>query len=240
MAFGDVHERLCRKNAFRRSFLATGTQLPVDHSADSEVQLQGLEFDYEKICNAVAISTHKTAMEADKAKLEAEKIATARLRAEREQALQDRFQNAVEIARNVQTNLEPLVVSASSPCFSAIAAHIQADFICAGSYPAFLIAHELRKLTGYEETVKLKFNDIDVYYGNWNEGEISRGDCTQINIENINKEVNLIKCSYLNTKCLIENFDINVISVCVCVRVVSNRVVAAEQNITPRLLALSL
>ena len=65
------------------------------------MQLQGLEFDYEKICNAVAISTHKTAMEADKAKRKAEKIATARLRAEREQALQDRFQNAVEIARNV-------------------------------------------------------------------------------------------------------------------------------------------
>ena len=136
-AVGDVHERLCRNGAFRRSFLATGTQLPVDHSADSEVKLQGLQFDYATICNAAAVSTHKTEIEADKARREAEKLAEARIKAEKEQVRQKKFENAEGIAKDIQATLEPLVYNDSYSSFSSIAAHIGVDFICAGSYPAF-------------------------------------------------------------------------------------------------------
>ena len=57
----------------------------MDHSIDSEVELEGLQFDYATICNAAAVSTHKTKIEADKARKEAEKRAEARVKAEKEQ-----------------------------------------------------------------------------------------------------------------------------------------------------------
>ena len=36
----DTHERLALSGAFERAFIATGTWLPVDHSADTQVDLQ--------------------------------------------------------------------------------------------------------------------------------------------------------------------------------------------------------
>ena len=43
----ETHERLARNGAFKRAFLATGTWLPNEHYADSQVDLQGVDMKYE-------------------------------------------------------------------------------------------------------------------------------------------------------------------------------------------------
>ena len=96
-----MHERLLNSGAFKRSFIATGTWLPVDHSADSKVKLQGLTFEYESVCTPAATSAHKAVVEAAEARIVAEKLAKARIIEVKKQALQSKFQNAVQIADRV-------------------------------------------------------------------------------------------------------------------------------------------
>ena len=49
----------------------------------------------------------------------------------------------------------------TSNIFRAIATHIQGDFICSGSFPAYMIAKELQKVPDCRSIVELKYNDID-------------------------------------------------------------------------------
>ena len=85
----------------------------------------------------------------------------------------------------------------------AIARYLKEDFICAGSYPAFVVANELCEYLGQESAIRLKYNDIDVYHGSFGDGKINRIDCKWTKIEGINPEVNLISCTKLNTSSLI-------------------------------------
>ena len=232
-AIGDVHERLLKGGAFKRSFIATGTELRVDHSADFESKLQGLAFVYQSVCNQAAISAHKAVVQAEEAKRVAENLIKERILEEKKQALKAKFHEAVQIAERVWRKLEPLVNNAAKSYFDEICRKIQVDFICSGSFPAFLIGDELRKLPDYADNVELKFNDIDIYYGNWSEGEIRRGSCTWIDMENIDKEVNLIKCSNLNTTWLVENFDINAVAVCVRVNVENESISSLSWVVAP-------
>ena len=64
----DCHERLARDDAFRRAFIITGSQLPVDQSADDEVCLQGFDFDFKTVCTSSAIAAKKHKIEAKKDK----------------------------------------------------------------------------------------------------------------------------------------------------------------------------
>ena len=114
------------------------------------------------------------------------------------------------------------------PYFSAISGRIQSNFVCAGSFPAFLIAQEMQKIPSEYEPVELKFNDIDIYYGSFGDGELVRIKCSWTKIEKIECEVNLILCERLNTDNLVRNFDINAVSVCVNVKVLDRKVSSIE------------
>ena len=119
-AIGDVHERLLKGGAFKRSFIATGTWLPVDHSADSEVKLQGLAFESQSVCNQAAISAHKAVVQAEEAKRVAENLIKERILEKKEQALQAKFLEAVQITDRVWRKLEPLVNNAAKSSFDVI------------------------------------------------------------------------------------------------------------------------
>ena len=115
-ATADAHERLAKNGAFRRSFIATGTQLPADELSGSGVNLQGLSFDYKTICSTSAVEAHKSVVEeekrkaeAEKAKIEAEKIEMLRKFEEKQLILASRFHTAVERSRQIQPTLKSLV-----------------------------------------------------------------------------------------------------------------------------------
>ena len=79
----DTHERLARSGSFRRAFLATGTWLATDHSVDSEVDLQGVDFNYKEVISLKAIEDHQNKVEAQEAKVEQEKNAKIKLAEEK-------------------------------------------------------------------------------------------------------------------------------------------------------------
>ena len=60
------------------------------------------------------------------------------------------------------------------PNFETIASHINEDFICAGSFPAALLASIWSNNSSENVPAKLIFNDIDVYHGELGEGVLQR------------------------------------------------------------------
>lgn len=206
----------------------------MDHSRDAEVSLQGIDFDYKNVCSAKALDAHRIKMESEKAKAEALKEAERRQIEEDKLVLAAKFSSALEESQRIWPILKPSVCYASASCFNAIANHLQNDFICAGSYPAYVIAKEMREFLGQADVPMLRFNDIDVYFGSFTEQEcdISRNDCKWTKIKDIDSEVNLIHCSNLNVTNLVENFDINAVAVCVHVSVVNNKLSTAEWHVT--------
>ena len=68
-----THGRLAGSGVFTRAFLATGTWLPTDHSADDQVDLQGVIFDYKEVVTPEAIGDHAMIVEAQEAKAEVER-----------------------------------------------------------------------------------------------------------------------------------------------------------------------
>ena len=88
-------------------------------------------------------------------------------------------------------------------------------------------------LTKDEEIPKLKYNDIDIYYGSFGDGNIKRTGCKQKMVDNVQSEINLISCINLNTSCLVDNFDINAVAICVHVHVKHEKVSSLEWFVTP-------
>ena len=74
--------------------------------------------------------------------------------------------------------IRPLVKKAAMSTFDIIALKIKKDFICAGSFPASVLASVWSKASSSNKKVKLIFNDIDVYYGEFQEGVIQSKNCT--------------------------------------------------------------
>ena len=81
----------------------------------------------------------------------------------------------------------------------------------------------------------LKYNDIDIYWGTFTKKVcvMERIDCKYAKITLITSEINFIQCENLNETSLIENFDINAISLCVRVSVAASTVTAVEWFIAP-------
>ena len=231
-AVAEKHELLAKSGAFRRAFIATGTQI-TNQSAEKEVKLQGLEYDYRAVCSQSEIYRHKSVIEADKAIEEAKRIEAIRIRDETKREFELKFAGALESSKALWLKLEALVIEASSNCFQAIAQQVQGDFICAGSFPAYIIAKQLGVLSSEHNCVQLKFNDIDIYHGNFGDGELKRTDCTQSMIKKIKTEVNLIQCENLNIPYLINNVDINAVAVCVLVQVLESKVISSQQTVAP-------
>ena len=103
----------------------------------------------------------------------------------------------------------PLVREATKSTFDNIAAHVDDNFICAGSFPAAHLAAIWSSETNNGVDLKLRFNDIDVYHVELGEGNIQRRSCSWTKLDAVDSEINLISCSNLNVKSLIENYDIN-------------------------------
>ena len=87
-------------------------------------------------------------MEAEKAKAEALKEAELRQIEEEKLVLAAKFSSTKEESERMWPILKPSVVYASSCYFIAVANHLQNDFICAGSYPAYVIGKEMREFLG--------------------------------------------------------------------------------------------
>ena len=79
----DTHERLARSGIFKKAFLGTGTWLPVDGSADTEVRLQGVDMKYEDVITPEAIEAHRKKLEDHEAEKDAEKKAAGKLAEEK-------------------------------------------------------------------------------------------------------------------------------------------------------------
>ena len=143
------------------------------------MSLQDIDFAYKNVCSTKAIDAHRVKMEAEKARAEALKEAELRQIEEDKLVLAAKFSSALEESKRMWPILKPSVFYASSCCFNAIAHHLQNDFICAGSYPAYVIAKEMREFLGQDDVPMLRYNDIDVYFGSFTEQEcdISRNDC---------------------------------------------------------------
>lgn len=220
----DTHDSLARAAVFKRSFLATGTQLPPDRSLNCDVDLHGVDFKYENVVTQAAVDEHQSIVEVRQSEERAAKMEVARLADEIALRKVERFAPAVNRANVLWPDLLPLITTATSTTFNLIASHIKKDFICAGSFPAAILASVQSSGDDNRTSVKLQYNDIDVYHGNFDHGVIRRKDCVWTTLDGVEKEVNLISCSNLNVKFMLENCDINVVAVFVEVAVTAKKV----------------
>ena len=80
----DTHARLSRSGVFERSFIATGTWLPPDPSAGSQVALQGVSMKYDDHITPEKVTDHRRKVE--EAELEEAAIRRAAIRKTEERA----------------------------------------------------------------------------------------------------------------------------------------------------------
>ena len=173
----NTHERIARSGKFKVAFLRTGTWLPADGSGDSEVSLQGVNFTYKDIITPMALETQRKESEAQAAMEEAERQAAMKLIEEKEIALAERFAPAVKRSETVWACISSLVKEATKPHFNSIASYINGSFICAGSFPAAILASTWSTQSGDTEKLMLTFNDIDIYHGKFGDGDLIRSTC---------------------------------------------------------------
>ena len=237
----DTHERLSKTSAFRRSFIATATWMSSHYYSKSTVSLQGIKYEYTSVCSPEAIEAHKSVVEAEKSKLEAEKIkletekvAALKKIEEKKLELKEKFTPATEKSREIWQILELYANETTSSCFGAIAAHLGSHFICAGSFPAFVVAKTFSQHAKIKELTGLKYNDIDIYHGSFGDGKFERLSCKQEKVKGVESEVNFISCAHLSTSCLISNFDINAVAVCVHVLVENDIIASVKWTVTPQ------
>ena len=83
-------------------------------------------------------------------------------------------------------------MEATSANFNIIAAHIKDDFICAGSFPAAIVASVWSSYDENKEVARLIYNDIDVCHCKFADGVIQRMGCSWKKLGGIEKEVNFV------------------------------------------------
>ena len=230
----ETHAKIARSGAFRKAFVATGTWLAPDHSDDAKVHLEGVKFNFKEIITQKSVSEHQKKIEIQKAREELVRREAVKYAEEKASQLAKRFAPSIERSKLVQAEICPLVNGLAIPKFNIIASHINKDFICAGSFPAALLASVWGASSASKEKVKLIFNDIDVYFGEFHEGTIERLECTWTTLDGIDKEVNKIYCRNVNVDSLMANCDINAVAVFVIVKVVAKKVFSAEWVVGPQ------
>ena len=104
-----TYELLAKRGAFKRAFIATGTQTPIDHSADKEVSLQGLEFDYKIVCSQAEINKQKNKIKVEQAAEEAKRLEAAQIIEENKRKLELKFVTVEESSKILWQNLKPLI-----------------------------------------------------------------------------------------------------------------------------------
>ena len=104
------------------------------------MDLQGVDFKYENVITQAAVDEHQIIVEAHQTTERAAKMEAARLADEIALRKAERFAPAVNRANVLWPVLPPLITIATSTTFNLIASHIKKDFICAGSFPAAILA----------------------------------------------------------------------------------------------------
>ena len=94
-AVAETHHSLARSGAFKRAFIATGTWMPSEHSAEEEVSLQGVRIDYMALCNKAAIENHKKKLDSLEAERTAKMLEAKRLAEEERRSQAQIFEPAV-------------------------------------------------------------------------------------------------------------------------------------------------
>ena len=230
---GETHERLARSGVFGKAFLGAGTWLPSNRSADHGVRLQGVKMNYGEVITLEAVEAHQKIVQEREAREEAQRKAAKKLAEEIQRAKCEKLAPAVKRSHELWPKLQPPFYSATERYFNIIAEEVDNNFICAGSFPAAILASVYNSLPTTEDQVQLTYNDIDVYTGTFGKGHFERKECTYAKLNGLDVEINIINCTNLNLEAIIENCDINAVSVFVNVGVEKKRVVSTEVVTSP-------
>ena len=226
-SIGDTYDRLWDTPTYKRSFIATGTWLPITHlvnddgaetgTTDTEISLQGLkEYEYNKLVTKTVVTAEiqrRTAeAEAEAARAEAE-AAAVRAEEARKQALYR--ESAVAGAHMWSTAKDHQVVSGATLICSTILDVTEYDkIIIAGSWPASVVIKAVCASQFGVPPIDMKPDDIDVYHG----AEV--GDFGLVPGGNSyidgpgGLKVNLVKLSGgCSVESLLANNDVNITSV---------------------------
>ena len=125
-------------------------------------------------------------------------------------------------------------MEATSAKFNIIAAHIKDDFICAGFFPAAIVASVWSSYDENKDVGRLIYNDIDVYHGKFADGMIQRMGCSWKKLQGIEKDINFVSCVNLNIAALKDNCDINAVAVFVHVKVNEKKVSSVKWDVAPQ------
>ena len=117
-------------------------------------------------------------IEEQEAKEKAEQEALIEIAKKEAQDRACRFAPSVERSKSVQPNLKPLVSIETMGKFNIVASYVKKDYICAGSYPAAVLASVWNQQNAEKAAVRLIYNDIDIYHGKFGDGTIQRENCT--------------------------------------------------------------
>lgn len=238
-AIGETHARLAAKG-FQRAFVGTGSWLATDGSQDGDVQLQNVDsYDYKVACSEANLTAHAD-LRAEEARAKevqqqaaaaAAAAAEAQLRVAEEAELKhqlDLCQASVQIGEPLWAeSLREQVTALTKVGFEAIASHLKASFIVAGSYLTHEICAALRTSPIFAETLTSApvYNDIDVYHGRFEaDVPLARvpGGCTYLQLPFSDVDVNLIECSAISLAAITADLDVNMTGCCVRVDVAGN------------------
>ena len=141
------------------------------------MDLQGVKFEYDKVITTEAVDEHLIIVQANQAKERAERQKAARIADAKAAKIAAKFAPAVNRARQLESELLPDLSKSVMPDFIPIASHINGSFICAGSYPAAKLAAIWSGRFESKANIELRYNDIDIYHGNFGEGITRRENC---------------------------------------------------------------
>ena len=124
------------------------------------------------------VTGHRRNVEEAELEEEAKRIAAIQLSQEKSAAIAKKLSPAVDKSLSVWPILSPFVKEQTKTTFDIIASHVGADYICAGSYPAAMLAGVRNAQSDSIDKLKLLFNDVDIYHGTFGCGTMHRGKCT--------------------------------------------------------------
>ena len=215
----DKHEQVLASGGCERAFIATGTWMPIDHSRDHEVELQGCpEYKYAEACTAANVAARQaklaTQAAAERAGREAEEKKIAEIKAaegKRESELEEKFRQASALMFPL---IKPRLENDTKAAFGAIARHLDCSFVCYGSFlphvAATCVSAEQVRANRPTCTV-LPYDDIDIAYGPLSDSLVLTKQCLKVDLQ-LGKPVNLVHFTHLNAKLLLASADINAVA----------------------------
>jgi hypothetical protein len=242
-SIGRHHEEACSRNKFFRSFIATGTFVPIDGSRDAEVAPQDLpKYDYHtevshlKLEARAAVVLSEAAAAAD-----AKRVADVQLAAERtanvefRRALDDAALPYLEEAKLIWRSnaLPPLLNAKLNETLGFLARKLEVSFVVGGSWPVFVLSQVLLEV-GKMNAMPVVFNDIDVYVGSPGEGEFKMlRHLPPMDVPDMVQKANVIECVNLSPASLLDGADLNLIACCLQVTVSGPQVTDVKWKIAP-------